>query len=249
MNSLGIRKNRFSGLLALCCLLLGVTACVRMPAPRADHPLLVVRDVETYRGEIRLDPDLELCDLEALIPGLILDIRYATANNFTGEVIYTAPKAYLRKPVAQALSRVCEDLKTRGLGVKVFDAYRPYAATVRFYEVYPNTDFVADPKDGSRHNRGCAVDLTLVDLATGLELEMPTPFDDFSPRAHSRFMALSPEVLANRTQLYEVMARYGFRVIDTEWWHFDYAGWERYTLLDLSFGQLEMEKKCEAVVF
>lgn len=228
-------------------LLAGAAACLRTRVADQDavKPLEVVRDMAVYRADVQRNPDMELVDLKVVVPGLALDIRYATANNFTGETIYTAPRAFLRKPVAAALTGVMADLREKGLGLKVYDAYRPYAATVRFYEVYPDTDFVADPRLGSRHNRGCAVDLTLVDLKTGLEVEMPTGFDDFSPRAHSRFMDLAPEVLANRQLLYDVMEKHGFRVIATEWWHFDFKEWERYPLMDLSFQDLEKEKKEE----
>ncbi len=114
---------------------------------------------------------------------LWLDIRYASNNNFTGEVIYNQPKAFVRLPVAKALQEVQSELNSMGLGLKIFDAYRPYAATLRFYEVYPDTMFVAAPWHGSRHNRGCAVDVSLVDLESGNELQMPSAFDDFSEKA------------------------------------------------------------------
>ena len=129
---------------------------------------------EGYARSVRTNPEKALIDLEEFIPGIVLDIRYATTNNFTGEVIYDIAKAYARKPVAEALLRVQKDLSQQGLGIKIFDAYRPYRATVKFYEVYRDTTYVASPYRGSRHNRGCAIDMTLIDTSTGQELKMPT---------------------------------------------------------------------------
>jgi D-alanyl-D-alanine dipeptidase len=135
---------------------------------------------DQYLESVKRDPSKELVDLEKHIPGIVLDIRYATTNNFTGEKIYDIPKAYARKPVADALKRVQQDLSANGLGLKIFDGYRPYRATVKFYEVYRDTTYVASPYRGSRHNRGCAIDLTLIDLKTGEELKMPTGYDAFT---------------------------------------------------------------------
>ena len=134
--------------------------------------------VEDYQEIAARDSQMLIVDLEEVIGNIYLDIRYATANNFTGEVIYTAPKAYARKPVAEALQRVQDSLAYYRIGLKIYDAYRPYAASLRFFEVYPDTNFVADPRHGSRHNRGCAVDLTLVELGSGREIPMPSEFDD-----------------------------------------------------------------------
>lgn len=125
----------------------------------------------------------ELIDLASFVPGIILDIRYATANNFTKEIIYKQAKAYARKPVAESLKKAQESFAAYGVGIKVFDAYRPYSATVKFYEVYKDTTYVASPYKGSRHNRGCAIDMTLVDLKTGMDLKMPTEYDSFKKEA------------------------------------------------------------------
>ncbi len=202
------------------------------------HELYIVDTVEEYRAQVAANPDMELVDLEKYIDNILLDIRYATDDNFTGEVIYTEPKAFLRKPVADALKRVQDSLTHYGLGLLVYDAYRPYAATVRFFEVYPDPDFVADPRYGSRHNRGCAVDVTLIDLATGEEIPMPTDYDEFTERAHPEYMDFPEEVIANRTFLFEMMAYHGFTHYPTEWWHFDYDGWEDFPLMDLAFEDL-----------
>ena len=200
--------------------------------------LEITQTIKAYKEEVRSNPQMRMIDLEKIIPGIMLDIRYATKNNFTKEVIYTEPKAFLRKPVAEALKKVQDSLAFFKIGLKVFDAYRPYTATLRFYEVYPDTNFVANPKKGSRHNRGCAVDLTLVDLATGKDLPMPTPFDDFSPKANPEYKDLPEPVLVNRKFLFGIMEHFGFKPISTEWWHFDYSGWADYKLMDLSFKEL-----------
>src|SRR5690349_18884044 len=157
--------------------------------------------LEEYKASIKVNPEKELIDLEKFIPGLVMDIRYASTNNFTGEKIYNMAKAYARKPVAEALKKIQEELKPQGLGIKMFDAYRPYKATIRFYEVYRDTTYVASPYRGSRHNRGCALDLTLVDLKTGNELKMPTEYDSFKKEAWPSTPVSDPDVRKNRALL------------------------------------------------
>lgn len=221
-----------------CAVLLLIGAC-QLENKGNPHGLPLVSSLKEYKKNVESRPELKMVDLEKSIEGLVLDIRYATTNNFTGEVIYKAPKAFARQPVAHALKMVQDSLAHHGLGLKIFDAYRPYAATLRFFEVYPNTDYVADPKRGSRHNRGCAIDLTLIKLENGEELEMPTAFDDFSERAHSEYDKLAIHIIKNRTFLFGVMKEFGFTPIKSEWWHFDYQGWENFPLLDLAFQELE----------
>lgn len=199
---------------------------------------LVPDNIQQYRAAVKVDPRKELIDLEELIPGIVLDIRYATTNNFTGERIYEQAKAYARKPVAEALKRVQEELREQGLALKVFDAYRPYRATVKFYEVYRDTTYVASPYRGSRHNRGCAIDLTLIDRRTGRELEMPTGYDDFTRAAWPSTPVADPAVRKNRALLIQVMEKHGFRVNSSEWWHFDFRGWGQYEVLDIEFSEL-----------
>ena len=195
----------------------------------------------TYTGyleTVKADPKKELIDLKALIPNLVLDIRYATTNNFTGEKIYNLAKAYARKPVAGALLQIQQELNKKGLGIKIFDAYRPYKATVKFYEVYHDTTYVASPYRGSRHNRGCALDLTVIDLKTGEELQMPTGYDSFKKEAWPTSEVKDPTILKNRTLLIDVMERHGFKVNGSEWWHFDFIGWKKYEVLDIDFEEL-----------
>jgi zinc D-Ala-D-Ala dipeptidase len=195
--------------------------------------------LEAYKASVKENPNKELIDLEKLIPGLVLDIRYATTNNFTGERIYTLAKAYARKSVAEALKRAQAVLKEKGLGIKVFDAYRPYKATVRFYEVYKDTTYVASPYKGSRHNRGCAIDMTLIDLKTGQELKMPTGYDSFQKAAWPSTPVADPEVRKNRQLIIDVMKQQGFKVNGSEWWHFDFIGWTKYDVLDIDFEELQ----------
>ena len=198
--------------------------------------LYVVRDLATYERLAAHDPEKRLVDLESL--GIPIDIRYATTNNFMTTQLYPVAKAYLRAPAARALAEVHRELAARGLGVKVFDAYRPYRVTVAMWEPIKNPDYVADPAKGSRHNRGAAVDLTLIDLRTGAELPMPTPYDDFTPRAAHDFTDLPPDVLHNRTLLREIMKKHGFEPLPSEWWHYDFLGWERFELMDVDLGVL-----------
>jgi D-alanyl-D-alanine dipeptidase len=153
-------------------------------------------------------------------------------------VIYKSPKAYLRRPVAEALFKIEKELNSKGLGLKVYDAYRPYSATLKFYEVFPDTSFVASPRKGSRHNRGCAVDVTIIDLKTGKELEMPTSFDDFTEKASQSYMKLPENAIKNRKLLSEIMTKYGFVKYEPEWWHYDFKGWENFGLMDIPFEEL-----------
>lgn len=194
--------------------------------------------LEEYKQSVAANPNKELIDLEKFVPGVVLDIRYATTNNFTKEKIYNLAKAYARKPVAEALKKIQDELKIKGLGIKIFDAYRPYKATVKFYEVYHDTTYVASPYRGSRHNRGCALDLTVIDLKTGNELPMPTEYDSFQKAAWPSTPVKDPVIRANRKLLIDVMEKHGFKVNGSEWWHFDFIGWKNYEVLDIDFEEL-----------
>jgi zinc D-Ala-D-Ala dipeptidase len=194
---------------------------------------------EAYLATVKADPKKELVNLKVLIPNLVLDIRYATTNNFTNEQIYNLARAYARKPVAESLKKIQTELNKKGLGIKIFDGYRPYKATVRFYEIYHDTTYVASPYRGSRHNRGCALDLTVIDLKTGEELKMPTGYDSFQKEAWPRTPVKDPVIRANRALLIDVMERHGFKVNGSEWWHYDFIGWKNYEVLDIDFEELE----------
>lgn len=208
------------------------SGCATVPTAPAAR-LEIVDRLET-QVEIQCDnPAARLVDVATAVEGVALDVRYATANNFMGEVLYPAELALLRAPAAEALARVQAELAEQGLGLVVFDAYRPYRVTVRMWEKIGDPDYVADPAKGSRHNRGAAVDVTLARLADGVPLEMPTDYDDFSPRAHHNFQEFSDEVKANRALLRQVMEQQGFEALASEWWHYDFAGWREFDLLDL----------------
>lgn len=195
--------------------------------------------IEEYKTQVKINPEKELVNLEKFIPGIVLDIRYATIHNFTGEKIYTLARAYARKPVAEALKKAQEDFGKEGVGIKIYDAYRPYSATVRFYETYHDTTYVASPYKGSRHNRGCAVDMTIVDLKTGKELTMPTEYDSFKKEAWPSAPVKDPVIRKNRQLLISVMEKHGFKVNASEWWHFDFVGWEKFEVMDIDFEELE----------
>ncbi len=179
-----------------------------------------------------------LVEVVKLDPSLILDIRYATENNFTGKTVYPSARCYLRQEAAQALVLVQKDLRTQGLGLKIYDGYRPFSVQKIFWKIMPDQRYVFEPVEengkmvkGSRHNRGMAVDLTLVD-AKGQELPMPTPYDDFTDKAHRNSTAASPEIRSNALLLERAMVRRGFIPLSTEWWHFDMTGFEQAPLLD-----------------
>ena len=192
-----------------------------------------------YKQSLASTPGKELVNLEKFIPGIKLEIRYATTNNFTGEKIYNLARAYARKPVAEALKKAQAEFNKAGVGIKIFDAYRPYKATVKFYELYKDTTYVASPYRGSRHNRGCAIDMTIVDLKTGKELQMPTEFDSFKKEAWPTTPVKDPAIKKNRDLIISVMERNGFKVNASEWWHFDFVGWQKYEVMDIDYEELE----------
>ncbi len=188
------------------------------------------------KGEF-LKPDL--VDL-ATIDGVKFDIRYATRNNFLDTPFYTSAKAYMQRPAAEALARVHKNLKAQGCGLLVFDAYRPWHVTKMFWDATPDKfhNFVADPSKGSRHNRGCAVDLTLYDLKTGKVIETVSGYDEFSDRSFPDYMGGTSRQRWHRDLLRSAMQAEGFSVYEEEWWHFDYKDWKKYPILNKTFEEL-----------
>ena len=188
--------------------------------------------------------EADLIELTELDNTLKLDIRYATAANFTGTAVYTEARAFMQKPAAEALIRVHQKLKKQHLGLVIFDGYRPWSVTKIFWDVTPDDKrkFVANPQKGSRHNRGCAVDLSLFDLKTGKLLEMPTEFDDFTDKASPTYAGATVEQTKNRDLLRAAMEAEGFTVNDNEWWHFDYKTWADYAIYDVSFAAVKDSK-------
>lgn len=178
-----------------------------------------------------------LVNIEQRSPRILREMRYATTDNFTHSVLYDRAECWLNGVAAARLDAVQKDLEAEGYGLKVWDCYRPLSVQKKFWALVPDERYVANPAKGSRHNRGAAVDLTLV-KADGTELAMPTPHDDFSARAHPDFPDLPADVIANRTRLAKVMVKHGFVPFATEWWHFDSEGWESFPILDVDFSRL-----------
>jgi len=213
--------------------------CLKSHAQQTNtFGLLIINDMPAYRASVLADKNKELVEIKKFIPNIKLDIRYASKNNFAKQAVYKQAKAFARLPVVEALRKVQNELNKSGLGLKIFDGYRPYSVTVKFFDIASDKSFVANPKDGSRHNRGCAIDLTLINLRTGKELEMPTPYDSFAPEAASDFNNLPPVVIQNRELLRSTMDKNGFRVLNNEWWHFDFNGWKNFEIMDIPFENL-----------
>lgn len=174
----------------------------------------------------------DFINLGEYIPELIIELPYYTENNFTGQKLYDEPSAYLRRGTADKLKDVSNEVAGEGYRLKIWDAYRPTQAQFKMWEIFPDSRYVANPHKGySTHSRGCAVDLTLVD-ATGQELDMPSGFDDFTPRANREYSDVSPVQAANSRYLEEVMVKHGFVSITYEWWHFVDADREKYDVAE-----------------
>lgn len=186
--------------------------------------------------------DTILVDIQKINPRIKIDIKYATEDNFTGRKLYSVPKCFLRRFVALKLDSVQKELEKIELGLKVWDCYRPLSVQEILWSIVPDERYVANPAKGSRHNRGCAVDLTLVD-SLGNELPMPTKYDDFTEKAHRNYKDLPDTVVKNRKLLEDVMKKYGFIPLPSEWWHFDFEGWEKFSILDIPLEKLINEKK------
>ena len=217
-------------------LALSPLAACRAPEPAASNassppPELVPAKVAAPGG---------LVELIKLDPTIRLDLRYATPNNFTGHTLYAQARAFLAAKAAVAFVRAHGRAKADGFGFTIFDAYRPWRVTKKLWDATPRAkrDFVANPKKGSRHNRGCAVDMSLHDLKTGQLVEMPTGFDDFTARAGRNASTTSPSAGANEHHLQSYMEAEGFFGLSNEWWHFDFASWAQHPVLDIPFESL-----------
>ena len=182
----------------------------------------------------------ELREIVKLDPTIKLDIRYATRNNFLGRPVYKEARAFLQKPAAEALVRAHQRLRPQGYGIVVHDGYRPWAVTKTFWDVTPldKKIFVADPSQGSRHNRGCAVDLSMYELSTGKIVQMPSEYDEMTERAHINYACATPEAKRLREMLRSAMEAEGFAVYEPEWWHYDYKDWKQYPILNVPFSKI-----------
>jgi D-alanyl-D-alanine dipeptidase len=207
--------------------------------PKNEFGLTIVANAADFKASISQDSLKQMVAIDKYVADIKTDFVYATANNFTHQILYSKPKAYLRLAAAKALQAVANNLKTKGLGLLIYDAYRPYSVTKTMWQIVPDDRYAANPAKGSGHNRGIAVDLTLYNLQTGLPLPMPTPFDDFTEKAHHNYMQLDSVVLANRQLLKITMEQQGFKALDTEWWHYYLPNAAYFELLDIDFKQMK----------
>jgi zinc D-Ala-D-Ala dipeptidase len=235
-----VRINR------VCCVLLLLPMGI---AQQVSFRITPLRPVEELRAEaLKESPPREqgtflapdLVELVKLDPTIKLDIRYATANNFLGTPLYTQARAFLQRPAAEALVRAHPELKSQGYGLIIHDGYRPWYVTEIFWKATPDDKklFVANPAQGSRHNRGCAVDLSLYDLQTGKEVEMPSGYDEMTKRSYADYPGGTVEERSRRALLRHAMEEQGFAVNPDEWWHFDYKDWKQYPIQNAKFEDL-----------
>jgi D-alanyl-D-alanine dipeptidase len=228
---------------------LAAAAFGQAPASVQTFKITPLRPVEELRREamVSLPPAEsgpfrrpELVELLKLERTIKLDIRYASTNNFMGTPFYSEARAFLQKPAAEAVVRAHRKLKKYGYGIIIHDGYRPWYVTKMFWEGTPpdKREFVADPKEGSRHNRGCAVDLSLYDLKSGEEVEMPSGYDEMSKRSYPDYTGGTREQTERRDLLRRMMEGEGFAVQKSEWWHFDYKDWKEYPIMNVAFEKL-----------
>jgi zinc D-Ala-D-Ala dipeptidase len=235
--------------------LVALTGCASTPAPAPGsdrpevfrieplHPVdellaaALAASPPEESGEFR---DSDLVELVTLEPGIRLDIRYAGSDNFLSQPVYAQPRAFMQRPAAEALVRAHRALGAQGYGLLVHDAYRPWYVTKVFWDATPPAqhDFVADPAQGSRHNRGCAVDVTLFELASGKVIEMPSLYDEMTERSYPGYAGGSAQQRAHRDRLRQALEAEGFQVLETEWWHFDYQDWRQFRIQNLRFEDL-----------
>jgi zinc D-Ala-D-Ala dipeptidase len=220
--------------------------------PGGIYRITPVRPVDQLRAEaLRAAPPQEtgkrapdLAELVKLDSTIKLDIRYATTDNFLSTPVYTQARAFLQRPAAEALARANKNLRPLGFGLIIHDGYRPWYVTKVFWDATPEDKhiFVANPADGSKHNRGCAVDLSLYDLKTGKEVAMPSVYDEMTERAFADYKGGSDEERKRRKILRDAMESQGFIVNPEEWWHFDYKDWREYPILNTPFEKLGLSR-------
>jgi zinc D-Ala-D-Ala dipeptidase len=224
-------------------IMVGVSTGCRNAETKAKPETAALPSAETlnFTPPPRDDKKSGLVEPVKLDNAIKLDIRYATPNNFVGRAIYREARAFLQKPAAAALVRIHRRLKKENLGLVIFDGYRPLSATKIFWEVTPaaKKKYVANPKNGSRHNRGCAVDLSLYNLKTGENVEMPTDFDDFTERAAPDYAGATKSQQKNREILRRAMESDGFQVYAAEWWHYDFQECPETQILDIPFAEIK----------
>lgn len=226
-----------------------IVAPLQAQEVRQTFKIQPLRPVSELRAEaLKAQPPVEqgvfrkpdLMELIQLDPTLKLDIHYASNNNFLGTPLYTEARSFLQRPAAEAVARANHKLHKQGYGLLIFDGYRPWYVTKIFWDATPTEQhrYVADPAQGSRHNRGCAVDLTIYDLKTGQPIAMPSSYDEFSDSAHADYPGGTAEQRAHRELLRRTMEAEGFAIYPSEWWHFDYKDWRQYPIMNVPFSKI-----------
>lgn len=214
--------------------------------PLSKYGVPVIKDFDMYAATVKEDSNKQMVELKSLATGIVYDLKYATDKNFMRRNMYPGKTTYtfLRLPAAKALAQVQKELNEKGMGLKIFDAYRPYSVTEKFWELVMNEKYVADPKKASGHNRGLSADLTLIYMHNGKELQMPTGFDHFSDTAHHSFMSIPFDALQNRKLLRDIMEKYGFKMLETEWWHYSWPDEKNYyEAMDIPFADFKNADK------
>ena len=231
-------------------LLVSLALLISAFAQEQSFKITPLRPVEELRQEaLKEKPPQEtgdfaktdLVELNKLDPTIKLEIRYATSNNFMGTPMYSQARAFLQRPAAEALVRANQKLKAQGYGLLIHDGYRPWYVAKMFWDATPDDKkiFVANPAEGSKHNRGCAVDLSMYDLKTGKAVSMPSGYDEMSPRAFVKYEGGTEEENQHRAILRGAMEAEGFAVNPKEWWHFDYKDWKKYRIGNVDFNQIK----------
>ncbi len=223
-----------------CFFIVFTSACFAQNVSQNKYGLTVIKTKKEFKKSVKNNPAAQLVNLKKYIPSIVFDLRYASDNNFMQQKLYPPIiTTYLRKAAADSLLAVQKALNKMALGLKIFDAYRPYSVTEKMWQLVHDDRYAADPKTGSGHNRGIAVDLTIIDLQTMQELNMGTNFDNFSDTAHHDFTALPPNVVSNRKLLKDLMELHGFKPLQTEWWHYSFTAAKNEALLDIPFKKIK----------
>lgn len=215
-----------------------VYVAVQAHAQECRARVPIVTSVDKLRAAGKADSNARFVRLQPMMPELVQDIRYASSNNFAQRQLYVQHEAWLRLAPARALQKVQAELKQYGYALKLYDAYRPYSVSCTMWYLTPNKRYVANPVRGSHHNRGLAVDITLIDMKTGAELDMGTGYDNFTDSAHHAFKHLPAAVLKRRSVLKQIMWKHGFNYVPNEWWHYHWRN-KNFDVVDIAFGDMK----------
>lgn len=232
-----IKKNRIYALLATFLYVIMAPTCYGQ-ITSSNRKLILVDNIKQYKKLVNSKPSSKLILLYHYLQPFKTKIYYRTTENFTGRVLYHKHQLYINLEAAQKLAAVQDSLIKIGYNLLIFDCYRPYFITKRMWKVVPDERYTANPAKGSGHNRGIAIDLSLVNIKTGNPVLMPTAFDNFSDTAHHNFMELPAEAIENRNLLRSIMAHFGFISLSTEWWHYSLPNPTDYPIYNLNFNQL-----------